>query len=141
MATTDLRRTEKFDQKRGVCLGIYDLDFSDINGDGSHLATFAPGTIITGVTLIEKTAATATAKFDLAVGSVDSAGVFTSTDVIVDEGALDATNVATVVLTDLTTAKDLVIKDGAGTAASAGTFKLIVEYVEYLKTTGEYTRS
>ncbi len=128
MAAVDGRLNAKFRQKRGVSVGVYDLGYADLATDGTIVAALPAGSIITKVVLIEKTAANAGATFDLNVGST----------AIVNEGALDSSNSATVILADLTTGGNLVIKNGA-TASSAGTFRFIVEYVEYNKTTGEYT--
>lgn len=128
MAAVDGRLNTKFRQKRGVSVGVYDLGYADLATDGTIVAALPAGSIITKVVLIEKTAANAGATFDLNVGST----------AIVNEGALDSSNSATVILADLTTGGNLVIKNGA-TASSAGTFRFIVEYVEYNKTTGEYT--
>lgn len=128
MAAVDGRLNAKFRQKRGVSVGVYDLGYADLATDGTIVAALPAGSIITKVVLIEKTAANAGATFDLNVGST----------AIVNEGALDSSNSATVILADLATGGNLVIKNGA-TASSAGTFRFIVEYVEYNKTTGEYT--
>lgn len=132
MAVQNLKRTGKFDQKKGVCVLACTLGFADITGDGSLVATLAANTVITRVTVLEDTTDTvnAGATFDLLAGAT----------LIVDEGALDANNNATVIIVDLDIVKDIVIKAGA-TAPTTGTVKVLIEYIEYTKTTGEYTQS
>lgn len=126
----NLKRTGKFDQKKGVCVGSYDLAYTDIVGEGSVVATLAPNTLITKVLVLENSAVNGTATFDLLAG----------TDVIVNEGALDANGEVTVALVDLDIAKDITIKAG-DVAPTQGSVKVLVEYIEYEKTTGEYTQS
>ena len=130
MAAANLKRASKFNQKREVSVGVFDLAYTDITGDGSIVATLAAGSVITKVVVIEKTAVNTGATFDLLAG----------TTVIVNEGALDANNIATVSVVDLDIAKDITIRAGA-TAPTQGSVKIIVEYVEYNMTNGEYTQS
>lgn len=130
MAAANLKRASKFNQKREVSVGVFDLAYTDITGDGSIVATLAAGSVITKVVVIEKTAVNTGATFDLLAG----------TTVIVNEGALDANNIATVSVVDLDIAKDITIRAGA-TAPTQGSVKIIVEYIEYTMTNGEYTQS
>lgn len=130
MAVKNLKRNSKFNQKREVSVGVFDLGYSDITGDGSVVATLAAGSVITKVVVIETAAVNTGATFDLLAG----------TTVVVNEGALDANNSATVSLVDLDIAKDITIRAGA-TAPSQGSVKIIVEYIEYTMTNGEYTQS
>lgn len=130
MAAANLKRASKFNQKREVSVGVFDLAYTDITGDGSIVATLASGSVITKVVVIEKTAVNTGATFDLLAG----------TTVIVNEGALDANNIATVSVVDLDIAKDITIRAGA-TAPTQGSVKIIVEYIEYTMTNGEYTQS
>lgn len=130
MAAANLKRASKFNQKREVSVGVFDLAYTDITGDGSIVATLAAGSVITKVVVIEKTAANTGATFDLLAG----------TTVIVNEGALDANNSATVSVVDLDIAKDITIRAGA-VAPTQGSVKIIVEYIEYTMTNGEYTQS
>lgn len=130
MAAKNLKRNSKFNQKRDVSIGVFDLGYADITGDGSIVATLAANSVITKVTVLETTAVNAGAKFDLLAG----------TTVIVDEGALDSNNSATVSLVDLDISKDITIRAGA-VAPTQGSVKIIVEYVEYNMTNGEYTQS
>lgn len=130
MAVKNLKRNSKFNQKREVSVGVFDLGYTDITGDGSVVATLAAGSVITKVVVIETAAVNTGATFDLLAG----------TTVVVNEGALDANNSATVSLVDLDIAKDITIRAGA-TAPSQGSVKIIVEYIEYTMTNGEYTQS
>lgn len=130
MAAKNLKRNSKFNQKRDVSIGVFDLGYTDITGDGSIVATLAANSVITKVTVLETTAVNAGATFDLLAG----------TTVIVNEGALDSNNSVTVSLVDLDISKDITIRAGA-TAPTQGSVKIIVEYVEYNMTNGEYTQS
>ena len=130
MAAKNLKRNSKFNQKREVSVGVFDLVYADITGDGSIVATLASNSVITSVTVIETAAVNTGATFDLLAG----------TSVVVNEGALDANNSATVVLFDLDIAKDITIRAGV-TAPTQGSVKIIVEYIEYSMTNGEYTQS
>lgn len=130
MAAKNLKRNSKFNQKRDVSIGVFDLGYADITGDGSIVATLAANSVITKVTVLETAEVNTGATFDLLAG----------TTVIVNEGALDSNNSATVSLVDLDISKDITIRAGA-TAPSQGSVKIIVEYVEYNMTNGEYTQS
>lgn len=130
MAAKNLKRNSKFNQKREVSVGVFDLGYADITGDGSIVATLAANSVITKVTVIETAAVNVGATFDLLAG----------TSVVVNEGTLDANNSATVVLFDLDIAKDITIRAGV-TAPTQGSVKIIVEYIEYSMTNGEYTQS
>jgi len=130
MAAKNLKRNSKFNQKREVSVGVFDLGYADITGDGSVVATFAANSVITKVVVIETVAVNTGATFDLLAG----------TSVVVNEGALDANNSATVTVLDLDIAKDITIRAGA-TAPTQGSVKIIVEYIEYSMTNGEYTQS
>lgn len=130
MAAKNLKRNSKFNQKRDVSVGVFELGYADITGDGSIVATLAANSIITKVIVIETSAVNTGATVDILAG----------TTVIVNEGALDANNSATVILEDLDIAKDITIRAGA-TAPTQGTVRIIIEYVEYTMTNGEYTQS
>ena len=130
MATVNLKRNSKFNQKRDVSVGVFDLSYSDITTDGSIVAKLAAGSVITKVTVIQTSAANAGAKFTLLAGTTS----------IVTNGALDSNNTATVVLTNLDIAKDITIRAGV-TAPTQGSVKILVEYIEYTQTNGEYTQS
>ena len=130
MAVKNLKRNSKFNQKREVSVGVFELGYANITGDGSIVATFAANSVITKVVVIETAAVNPGATFDLLAG----------TTVVVNEGALDANNSATVAVVDLDIAKDITIRAGV-TAPSKGSVKVIVEYVEYSMTNGEYTQS
>ena len=130
MAAKNLKRNSKFNQKREVSVGVFELGYADITGDGSIVATFAANSVITKVIVIETAAVNTGATFDLLAG----------TTVVVNEGALDANNSATVAVVDLDIAKDITIRAGV-TAPSQGSVKIIVEYIEYTMTNGEYTQS
>ena len=130
MAVKNLKRNSKFNQKREVSVGVFELGYADITGDGSIVATFAANSVITKVVVIETAAVNTGATFDLLAG----------TTVVVNEGALDANNSATVAVVDLDIAKDITIRAGV-TAPSQGSVKIIVEYIEYTMTNGEYTQS
>ena len=130
MAAKNLKRNSKFNQKREVSVGVFELGYADITGDGSIVATFAANSVITKVVVIETAAVNTGATFDLLAG----------TTVVVNEGALDANNSATVAVVDLDIAKDITIRAGV-TAPTQGSVKIIVEYIEYSMTNGEYTQS
>ena len=130
MAAKNLKRNSKFNQKRDVSVGVFELGYADITGDGSVVATLAANSIITKVTVIETSAVNTGATVDILAG----------TTVVVNEGALDANNSATVILEDLDIAKDITIRAGA-TAPTQGTVRIIIEYIEYTMTNGEYTQS
>ena len=130
MAAKNLKRNSKFNQKRDVSVGVFELGYADITGDGSVVATLAANSIITKVIVIETSAVNTGATVDILAG----------TTVVVNEGALDANNSATVILVDLDIAKDITIRAGA-TAPTQGTVRIIIEYVEYTMTNGEYTQS
>ena len=130
MAAKNLKRNSKFNQKRDVSVGVFELGYADITGDGSVVATLAANSIITKVTVIETSAVNTGATVDILAG----------TTVVVNEGALDANNSATVILEDLDIAKDITIRAGA-TAPTQGIVRIIIEYVEYTMTNGEYTQS
>ena len=130
MAAKNLKRNSKFNQKREVSVGVFELGYADITGDGSIVATFAANSVITKVVVIETAEVNTGATFDLLAG----------TTVVVNEGALDANNSATVAVVDLDIAKDITIRAGV-TAPSQGSVKIIVEYIEYSMTNGEYTQS
>lgn len=130
MAAKNLKRNSKFNQKREVSVGVFELGYADITGDGSIVATFAANSVITKVVVIETAAVNTGATFDLLAG----------TTVIVNEGALDANNSATVSVVDLDIAKDITIRAGV-TAPTQGSVRVIVEYIEYSMTNGEYTQS
>ena len=130
MAAQNLKRNSKFNQKRDVSVGVFELGYADITGNGSVVATLAANSIITKVTVIETSAVNTGATVDILAG----------TTVVVNEGALDANNSATVILVDLDIAKDITIRAGA-TAPTQGTVRIIIEYVEYTMTNGEYTQS
>lgn len=130
MAAKNLKRNSKFNQKRDVSIGVFELGYADITGDGSVVATLAANSIITKVTVIETSVVNTGATVDILAG----------TTVVVNEGALDANNSAIVILVDLDIAKDITIRAGA-TAPTQGTVRIIIEYVEYTMTNGEYTQS
>ena len=130
MAAQNLKRNSKFNQKRDVSVGVFELGYADITGDGSVVATLAANSIITKVTVIKTSAVNTGATVDILAG----------TTVVVNEGALDANKSATVILVDLDIAKDITIRAGA-TAPTQGTVRIIIEYVEYTMTNGEYTQS
>lgn len=130
MAAKNLKRNSKFNQKRDVSIGVFDLGYADIAGDGSIVATLAANSVITKVIVLETAEVNTSATFDLLAG----------TTVIVNEGALDSNNSATVSLVDLDISKDITIRAG-DTAPTQGSVKIIVEYVEYNRTNGEYTQS
>ena len=130
MAAKNLKRNSKFNQKREISIGVFDLGYTDIAGDGSIVATLAANSVITKVTVLETAAVNTGATFDLLAG----------TTVIVNEGVLDSNNSATVSLVDLDISKDITIRAGA-VAPTQGSVKIIVEYVEYNMTNGEYTQS
>ena len=99
MATVNLKRNSKFNQKRDVSVGVFDLSYSDITTDGSIVAKLAAGSVITKVTVIQTSAANAGAKFTLLAGTTS----------IVTNGALDSNNTATVVLANLDIAKSVLM--------------------------------
>lgn len=130
MAAKNLKRASKFNQKRDVSVGVFDLPYTDITGDGSIVATLAAGSVVTRVTVLETSEVNTGATFDLLAG----------TTVLVNEGALDENNFATVIPVDLDIAKDITIRAGE-TAPTQGSVRILIEYIEYTMTNGEYTQS
>ena len=130
MAAKNLKRNSKFNQKRDVSVSVFDLEYTDIKGEGSIVATLAANSVITKVTVFKTTGVNTGATFDLLAG----------TSVIVNEGELATNNIATITLVDLDIAQDITIRAGA-TAPTEGSVKIIVEYIEYTMTNGEYTQS
>lgn len=130
MAAKNLKRNSKFNQKRDVSVSVFDLEYTDIKGEGSIVATLAANSVITKVTVLKTTGVNTGATFDLLAG----------TSVIVNEGELATNNIATITLVDLDIAQDITIRAGA-TAPTEGSVKIIVEYIEYTMTNGEYTQS
>lgn len=123
----DLRRASKNEQKKMVCVATADIDFEDINDD-AIVFTLPIDSVIVRAYVLELTTATTSSTCDITVG----------TTTVVNEGALDASGELTVIYADAPTGGNVTISDGA-TAPTAGTFRFIFEYVEYTKTTGEYT--
>lgn len=130
MAAKNLKRASKFNQKRNVSVGVFDLPYTDITGDGSIVATLAAGSVVTRVTVLETSTVNTGATFDLLAG----------TTILVNEGALDENNFATVIPVDLDIAKDITIRAGE-TAPTQGSVRILIEYIEYTMTNGEYTQS
>lgn len=129
MAAADITGNAQFNKKKGVRVGVFDLDYTDVLVDGSIVANIPPKSIITEVIVIEKTAANVGATVDVVVGST----------VIVDELPVDASGKGTVIVSDLSTGGQLIIRSGT-TAPSQGTYKFLVSYIEYDRAeSGEYT--
>ena len=126
MAAVNLKLGPKFNQMRKVNVGVYDVVNADIVGDGSTVATLAPGTAIVGVKVLASGTAS-TPKVTIKAGG----------STLVNDQAIATTGVLTSTLLNLTNGGDVVLSGGVGSAS--GTFKFLVDYVEYDKTTGEYT--
>ena len=129
----DLRRHGKNEQKKGVCVASAELTFSEIvdnsdNINGALIVTLPSQSVITDVTIIERTPANAGATCDIVVG----------TTTLVNEGPLDSSNKPTVILNDFSTGGDIIVREGA-TAPTQGTFLVLIEYIEYVKSINEYT--
>ena len=69
MAAKNLKRNSKFNQKRDVSVGVFELGYADITGDGSVVATLAANSIITKVTVIETSAVNTGATVDILAGT------------------------------------------------------------------------
>lgn len=123
----DLTNNKKYNYKRGVSVGSYELDYTEVAA-GATVANIPPNSLITGVTVIAKTAGQATSTADVKL----------DTTVLANEVDLTATGAATTTVTDAPTGGELIIEAGA-VAPTAGNFVFLVEYIEYELTTGFYT--
>jgi len=128
MAAKDLKRVGINNQKRGVTLMVATLAAADLAADGSIVGELPGKSLITSVRVIENEAVTTSGTIDILVGSTTA----------YDELAADATaEVSGGVYVNLVPS-DVTIKVGAS-AIAAGNITVLIEYVEYEKTTGEYT--
>ena len=131
----DKKRTGLNNQKRGVSVLVADLAEADILTTGSIYATLPDNTVIMSVAVLVTTASgTPSSTLDVTYNGtvvaneidVDDTGMKVGT--VVEDAAYSATG------------GDVVVLAGAVTPA-AGTLvgKLVVEYIELDKVTGEYT--
>jgi len=131
----DKKRTGLNNQKRGVSVLVADLAEADILTTGSIYATLPDNTVIMSVAVLVTTASgTVSSTLDVTYNGtvvaneidVDDTGMKVGT--VVEDAAYSATG------------GDVVVLAGAVTPA-AGTLvgKLVVEYIELDKVTGEYT--
>ena len=134
MAAKDMTLEYKHNRKRAISVGCYELKFGDITGDGSIVANLAPGSVPIGYTLVELSAVNTGATADVTLNGT----------LILNEVPLDSSHSWTdsagvnPVVTDFTNGGKLVVKAGA-VAPTAGSVRLMLYYIEYNKTTAEYT--
>ena len=133
----DRRLTGINNQKRGVSVLVADLVEADILTTGSIYATLPPKTVVTGISVIVTTVsgtAGATLDVDYNGSEVGSEIAITTAGTIVDT--------VTTANAYSATGGNIVVTAGS-TAPATGAFvgKLVVEYIELDKTTGEYTDS
>ena len=130
---SDLKRTGLHNQKRGVSVAVADIVDADVQAAGSTLFTLPANVMVTALTVLVITAASA--------GTVDIAfnGTEIGSEVVVSTvGAIIEVPVPAAAYS--ATGGDILVDEGA-VAITGGTFvgKLIVEYIELNKVTGEYT--
>ena len=146
MASVNVKTYGKNNQKKGVCASVATIKPADLtNADGVATAgTLASGdvvtvfslpadAIVTNALIVVKTGATTgTQTMKITVGSTDViAAVAVGT-------ADNAVKGGTVTRAATGTGADVTVTTGVG-ALTDGEFEIVVEYVEYVRTTGEYT--
>lgn len=134
MAATDLTREGLNNQKRGVCVAVSELlSSTDTVGDGSTLFTLPEQSAILRVYILVIAASTSTGTVDINYDGTEigSEIVVTVAGTVVE--VPDPQHVYSA------TGGDIVIQDGASAVTSSFSGRVIVEYVELEKVTGEYT--
>ncbi len=129
----DLTREGLNNQKRGVCVLVSDeLTGAQVNGTGSVIATLPDKSVVTAIKLLVTTAAAAdTVDIDYAGEEIGSE-LSTGTAGVVSEDVVPAYAYSD-------TGGDIVIRDGAEAVAAGFRGRLLIEYIELDKVTGEYT--
>lgn len=143
MATQNLTRVGERAQKKGVCVFTTELDYTDEIGtsaDVYELFTLPPQAMVTHASVFVVTPSDAATTATVDVG-------FAGGDTLIDGGNLKAA--ANTVLSGGTNAVVPQIASTGGVvtflptytgATTAGKFFVRIEYIEYEKNTGEYTR-
>jgi len=133
---TDAKRTGLNNQKRGVCVMVSDsLGTADTASTGSTIATLPAKSMITGVSLMVSTASAASDTLD-----VSYAGTVVANELAADTTA--GTSIAGTVLAAgsySATGGDIVVLDGSQPVDANFAGRVVVEYIELDKVTGEYT--
>ncbi len=134
MAVEDLTREGTQNQKRNVSVAVSDiLTGTQINGDGCQPFTLPENSAIIALFILVSTAAGASDTVD-----INYAGSEVGSEVAADalgliEDAVTAANAYSA------SGGAVVIKDGAQAVTTGFRCRLIVEYIELDKHTGEYT--
>lgn len=142
MATVDLRRLKNRHQKRDISVFETDLDFTDdigVTADISQLFDMPLNSYVIRAEILIKTAS------DAVTTAVADVG-FDGDDTLIDGANLksvagsieDAGTNAVVPVDKLTGGTVTFLPTYTGTT-TVGVFKIIIEYIEYEKHTGEYT--
>lgn len=139
MARQNITRDDNNFQKRGVCVAVFDFVEADVlfdSGAGSVGVNLPDNIVILSAgILVETVSSTGSATCDILVG----ASVLANEVAVTAAGMIPGTVVAAVA--EQATGGELIIRNGA-VAPAAGDLvgKVIVEYIELDKVTGEYTQ-
>lgn len=129
----DLTREGLNNQKRGVSLGVSDsISYAAAATPDDTIFNLPQNSLVTGVYAIVTDAAGAGDTLDVKVGAT----------VVADEIAISALGVAsgTVAPAHFPTGGAVTVVAGAGAAlGDAAAYRVVVEYIELDKVTGEYT--
>ena len=134
---TDLRRSGTLNQKKGICVAAAELDFATLTAvTGSHeLFNLPPEAVITNAYVHVMTASDAATSNTGIIGTaVDGTQVLSAANLKTagKQGTFTGQSLTT-------TGKTVYFKQTVVGAATVGKFLVVVEYLEYNKTTGEYT--
>lgn len=143
MAIVNLTRTKELAQKKSTCFFTAELDFEDnvpISADVYQLFTLPPNAMVLGASMFVVTPSDAATSATADVG-------FDGGDTLID-GA----NLKSVADTNLSGGTNAVVPQIAQTggivtfvptytgAATTGKWRVVIEYLEFEKNNGEYTR-
>jgi hypothetical protein len=127
----DLKRTGRNNQKRGVSVFTSEIMATAVAQDDT-LATLPAGSVVTNAYVVVTTVSgTTTDTVDIKVGST-----VVGNECVVGVIGL---GVGTPAPTYFGTGGDISVVSGADAPDTAGEYRVVVEYVELNKTTGEYT--
>lgn len=129
--TQNLTRVNTHNQKRGLSVAFFHLDYTDIiadSGEGSIMFVMPKHSIIIHIGVIEETAANVGANVDILIG----------VDTIVTDGPIDANGLYTLIPIHSDLEGDFIIKQGS-VPPTSGYFEFFTVYCEHTKKTGEYT--
>jgi len=144
MAATDTKRTGLQNQKRGVCVAVSELLASAADStavpvevavvsDGSTICTLPDKSLVVRITLIVTAASAASDTID-----INYAGSEIGSEIACDVlGAI--VDVPTSANAYSATGGDIVVKNGSQPVDTTFRGRVVIEYVELDKVTGEYT--